>query len=138
MPFDCKSTVCPVFSARAVNNVELRDKVRQRRRTQLFHAHHINGLRIGANMVQPDCLNHRRQAMRWAGDVVVAALVGAINIIRDNAKRAAPRSGGTNPDPQQRGRNDTATIQLHMFPVALRGNWFLVRLHVFRRLTVPG
>jgi hypothetical protein len=74
------------ISARTVDNIELRNKVRERRRSQLFATHHVNGLRIGSYVVHSDRTHDSRKTVRRAGDVVVAALVGAINVIGDDAE----------------------------------------------------
>src|SRR5947207_15028660 len=65
--------------------------------------------------MQPDCLNYGRQAVRGASNIVIAALIGAIDVVRNHAERLAPRSAGTNHQPQRPRDSYQTSIQLQNF-----------------------
>ena len=63
-----------------------------RRGQHLFQPEDIDGLSIAADVMIANCLNDRGNTVRSSpgalGDVVVAALILAINVVRDDAKGA--------------------------------------------------
>ncbi len=108
----------------AVNVVERHRKIRKGRRAQFFAAHHVDWLRVGADMMQPDGLHHGRKAMRCPGDVVVAGLVGAVDIVGNNSQRLAPGAACGHRDSPRCRHHDTTSMQLHFVFLPCLGRLF--------------